>query len=201
MSRTKPYQPSLLRVLHGVNAILVVFALMSGFWVYNTFDGRFGSLPLPRIDSIIDIHGTIALTFWLFAPLFVIYSVWLGRKKLVQKDSIANLGRVGEPIWWISLQRITNTAMLVAIFLAFGSGKFMDETWLPTGDLTQVAYYLHLIAWAVMLVCLALHLLMSAKVGGLPLLLSMMDFKVKSDDHPKGWWRQLRGSFRNSPKG
>jgi hypothetical protein len=195
MSRTKPYQPSLLRVLHGVNAILVVFALISGFWVYNTFDGRFGSLPLPQIDPIIDIHGTIALTFWLFAPLFVIYSLWIGRRKLVRKDSIANLTRVGELIWWTSLQRITNTAMLVAIFLAFGSGKLMDETWLPTGDLTQVAYSLHLIAWVVMLVCLALHLLMSAKVGGFPLLLSMMDLSVTSDDHPKLWWKQLRDRF------
>lgn len=192
MSRSQPYQPSLLRFLHGINAILVIGALITGFWVYDTFDGRFGRIALPRVNDIIGIHGTIALTFWLFAPLFVIYSLWLGRKRLVQKESIANLSKVGQPIWWISLQRLINTAMLVAIFFAFGTGKLMDESWLPTGDLTQVAYVLHLIAWAVMLVCLALHLLMSVKVGGLPLLLSMANLKVRTDDHPKLWWQQIR---------
>lgn len=192
MSRSQPYQPSLLRFLHGINAILVIGALITGFWVYDTFDGRFGRIALPRVNDIIGIHGTIALTFWLFAPLFVIYSLWLGRKRLVQKESIANLSKVGQPIWWISLQRLINTAMLVAIFFAFGTGKLMDESWLPSGDLTQVAYALHLIAWAVMLVGLALHLLMSVKVGGLPLLLSMTSLKVRTEDHPKLWWQQIR---------
>lgn len=192
MARSQPYQPSLLRFLHGINAILVVLSLVTGFLVYNTFDARFGRIALPRVNGIIDIHGTIALTFWIFAPLFVIYSIWIGWRKLAQKDTIANLSRVGEPIWWISLQRTTNTAMLVAMLLAFGTGKLMDETWLPTGDLTQVAYSLHLVAWLVMLVCLALHLLMSAKVGGLPLLWSMSSWKIRSEDHPKMWWKQLR---------
>lgn len=192
MARTNPYQPSLLRFLHGVNALLVVAALISGYWVYNTFDGRFGKLLLPRINPIIDYHGTIGLTFFLFAPLFVIYSLWLGRKKLIQKDSIAQLTNIGKPIWWISLQRLINTVMLVAIAFAAISGKLMDETWLPKGELHHLAYSLHLVAWAVMVVCLALHLLMSAKVGGVPLLLSMSSVKVRSDDHPKLWIQQLR---------
>ncbi|MBD1846438.1 cytochrome b/b6 domain-containing protein [Cyanobacteria bacterium FACHB-63] len=192
MSRTKPYQPSLLRFLHGVNALFVIAALISGYWVYDTFDGRFGKIPLPRINPIIDYHGTIGLTFFLFAPLFVIYSVWRGRKKLVQKDSIAQLSNIRKPIWWISLQRLTNTLMLLAIIFAAISGKLMDETWLPTGELHHLAYSLHLTAWATMLVCLALHLLMSAKVGGVPLLLSMSSLKVRSDDHPKLWIQQLR---------
>jgi hypothetical protein len=196
MSRLQPYQPSLLRFLHSINAMLVISALITGFWVYDTFDGRFGQIPLPRINNIIDIHGTIALTFWLFAPLFVIYSLWLGRQRLAKKESIANLSQVGKPVWWISLQRIMNTMMLVAIALAFGTGKLMDETWLPTGDLTQVAYSLHLTAWTVMLTCLGLHILMSLKVGGLPLLLSMVSLKVRSNDHPKLWWQQVRNRLQ-----
>lgn len=193
MSRTKPYQPSLLRFLHGVNALLVIAALISGYWVYDTFDGRFGKIPLPRINPIIDYHGTIGwLLFFLFAPLFVIYSLWLGRKKLVQKDSIAQLTQVGKPIWWISLHRLTNTVMIGAILFAVISGKFMDETWLPQGQLQHLAYSLHLLSWATMLVCLAVHLLMSAKVGGVPLLLSMSSLKVRPDDQPKFWFQQLR---------
>jgi Prokaryotic cytochrome b561 len=195
MSRTKPYQPSLLRFLHGVNAVLVIAALISGFWVYDTFDKRFGAIPLPRINPIIDIHGTIGLTFFLFAPLFLIYSLWLGRKKLIQKDAIANLAQIGQPIGWIALQRLTNTVMLGAIVFAAGTGKLMDESWLPTGELNHLAYIFHLIAWATMLVCLMLHLLMSAKVGGVPLLLSISDFKMRPDDHPKLWIKQLRDRF------
>ncbi len=192
MSRAKPYQPSLLRFLHGLNALFVIAALVSGFWVYDTFDGRFGKIPLPRINPIIDIHGTIGLTFFLFAPLFVIYSLWLGRKKLIQKGLISQLSKVSEPIRWISLQRLTNTTMLGAIVFAAITGKLMDETWLPQGELHHLAYSLHLAAWATMIICLALHLLTSAKVGGMPLLLSMSDYKVRSDDHPKLWIKQLR---------
>lgn len=193
MPPTKPYQPSLLRFLHGVNALFVIGALVSGFWVYDTFDGRFGKISLPRINPIIDIHGTVGLAFFLFAPLLMIYSLWLGRKKLIHKDSIAHLSNnIGKPIWWISLQRITNTVMLGAIAFAAVSGKLMDETWLPRGELHHLAYSFHLAAWATMLVCLALHLLMSAKVGGVPLLLSMSDYKVRPDDHPKLWVKQLR---------
>ncbi|MGG6265254.1 cytochrome b/b6 domain-containing protein [Leptolyngbya sp. AN03gr2] len=193
MARTKPYQPSLLRFLHGVTALLVIGALISGYWVYDTFDARFGQIPLPRINPIIDYHGTIGwLLFFLFAPLFLIYSLWLGRKKLVQKESIAQLTQVGKPIWWISLQRLTNTVMIGALLFAVISGKFMDETWLPQGQLQHVAYSVHLLSWATMLACLALHLLMSAKVGGVPLLLSMSSLKVRPDDHPKFWFQQLR---------
>lgn len=196
MSRTKPYQPSLLRFLHGVNALFVIGALISGFLVYNTFDGRFGKLLIPRINQSIHYHGMIALIFSLVALLFVIYSLWLGRKKLIQKDSIEQLSQVGKPIWWISLHRLTNTGMLGAISFAAISGRLMDETWLPRGELHHLAYSLHLLAWATMLVCLALHLLMSAKVGGVPLLLSINSLKVRPDDHPKFWFNQLRNRVK-----
>lgn len=193
MARTQPYQPSLLRVLHGITAILVLAAIATGYWVYDTFDGRFGRLALPRINPIIDIHGTIGLTFFLFVPLFFIYSLWLGRSRLVQGDTLTNLTKnVGKPIWWVSLQRSTNTAMLVAAFLAVLSGKLMDETWLPQGQLDHAAYYFHLIAWVIIEVCLILHLLMSAKVGGAPLLLSMLNWRIRPDDSPKSWLNQIR---------
>jgi hypothetical protein len=60
MPQLSPYQPVLLRILHGVAALLVVLALITGFWVYNTYDKRWGSLPLPSLGDIQGIHGTIA---------------------------------------------------------------------------------------------------------------------------------------------
>ncbi|MFM5981538.1 MAG: cytochrome b/b6 domain-containing protein, partial [Sphaerospermopsis kisseleviana] len=47
MTRSAPYQPLLLRIIHGVNGILVIAAIITGFLVYNTFDQRFGKLPIP----------------------------------------------------------------------------------------------------------------------------------------------------------
>jgi len=44
MSRSAPYQPLLLRLFHNAHALLVLGALITGFWVYNTYDGRFGTL-------------------------------------------------------------------------------------------------------------------------------------------------------------
>ena len=38
MSRSAPYQPLLLRILHGVSGILVIAAIITGFLVYNTYD-------------------------------------------------------------------------------------------------------------------------------------------------------------------
>ncbi len=192
MSQSKPYQPLLLRLLHGINAILVIGALITGFWVYNTFDGRWGKLPLPRIDPIIDIHGTIAITFLLFTPLFLFYSLWLGYRRLIQKSSLTILGAGAKPIRWYSLQRLTNTFMLIASVLAIGSGKLMQEDWLPSGELFHAAYWAHLSAWAILIVGLILHLIMSAKVGGLPLLLSMVNFNYRPSDHPKHWLEKIR---------
>jgi hypothetical protein len=59
---------------------LVCLALLTGFWVYNTFDHRWGGLVLqaPGNLDIQGIHGTIALTFLLVLPLFAVYSFRLG---------------------------------------------------------------------------------------------------------------------------
>ncbi|MEB3294077.1 MAG: cytochrome b/b6 domain-containing protein [Synechococcales bacterium] len=188
----RPYQPLLLRLLHGANALFVVLALVTGYWVYNQFDGRWGRLRLPRLDGIIDLHGTIGLTFFLFVPFFALYSLTLGRRRLVQSRDLAQLGQPATPQWWIALHRLVNSVMLVASLLAWVSGKQMDETWLPQGQLHQPAYLFHLIAWAFMGVSLLLHLLMGVKVGGVPLLLSMVSPEVRSNDTPGHWLAQIK---------
>jgi hypothetical protein len=199
MTRSAPYQPLLLRILHGVSGILVIAAIITGFLVYNTFDKRFGKLPIPKIDPIQDIHGTAGLFFLLLLPAFALYSFHAGQKRLLQPDSIQKLSQFNKPIWWVSLQRLANTLMIIASILAVISGRMMKEEWLPIGELDHIWYYFHLMAWLIMVCCLAIHLLMSAKVGGAPLLLSMFSWKFRTEDSPKNWVSRLRVWWDNFP--
>jgi hypothetical protein len=197
MSRSAPYQPLWLKILHGVSGILAIAAIITGYLAYNTFDGRFGKLAIPRIGAIIDIHGTFAVFFFFVFPAFALYSFHAGNKRLLQEDSLQNLTQFGRPIWWVSLQRITNTLMLIASVLAVLSGRMMKEEWLPTGELNHSWYYLHLIGWVVMVSCLAIHILMSSKVGGVPLLLSIFSWKVRPEDSPTQWSSRLQNWLSN----
>ena len=198
MPQPKPYQPSSLRLLHGVNAVIALLAIITSFWVYNSFDGRLIKLPLPEINDIIGIHGTFGLTFLLLMPAFALYSFHIGHKRLVQPDSLAKLTQVGKPIWWYSLHRIVNTLMLLAATWALITGRMMKEEWLPTRELDQIWYQLHLSAWVILVLCSVIHLLMSVKVGGLPLIVSMFTFKYRPEDSPATWIQQIRSFFSRS---
>ena len=191
MTRSAPYQPLIFRILHGVTGILVIGAIISGFLVYNTFDKRFGYIPIPKINPIQDIHGTLGVFFLFLLPFFAVYSFHAGKKRLLQPDSIQKLTQFGKPIWWVSLQRLVNTKMLFAAVLAVISGRMMKEEWLPTGEFDHIWYYLHLIAWLIMICFLAIHILMSAKVGGVPLLLSILSWKFRAEDSPLIWYSRL----------
>ncbi|MDJ1179345.1 cytochrome b/b6 domain-containing protein [Roseofilum sp. BLCC_M91] len=192
MPRSIPYQPVLLRLLHGGSALLVILALISGFWVYNTYDGRWGSLPLPNLPDIQDIHGTIAVTFLLLLPLFAFYSFHIGYHRLIQEQSFNPLKQVGKPVWWIFMHRLANTFMLVAATFAVITGRMMEEEWLPAGEIDRPWYLAHLVSWLIVFLSLALHLLLAAKVGGVPLLRSMLQFSRRDRDTPKSWLRGLR---------
>lgn len=91
--------------------------------------------------------------------------------------------------------------MLIASVLAVTSGRMMKEEWLPIGELDHIWYSFHLIAWVIMVCCLAIHILMSTKVGGAPLLLSMMSWKFRPEESPKNWYSRFRiwlGNFPNN---
>ncbi len=195
--RSRPYQPLILRLLHGINALLVIGAWVTGFLVYDSWDRRFGGLSLSQANrSLIDIHGTFGFfVFFVFIAL-AFYSLRFGRKRLIQSDSFQNLARVNRPIWWFSLHRIANTIILIAASLAVISGKFQSEQWLPEGEMNHTWYYVHLIAWVVMGGAIALHVLMSAKVGGVPLLQSMLDTNYRPEESPKLWYRNIRNWLR-----
>jgi thiosulfate reductase cytochrome b subunit len=192
MAQTRPYQPLLLRILHSINGLLVLGALITGFWVYSTYDGRFGNIALPTLPDIQGIHGTIALTFLLFFPLFALYSFHPGHKRLIQSGTLRHLASMGQPIGWISLQRLINTLILVASVFALITGRLMKEEWLPAGQLYHAAYNLHLLAWLVMTICLLLHILMSTRVGGLSLILSMIETQARPTDPLIQWINRLQ---------
>jgi hypothetical protein len=193
------YQPFLLRILHGLTGLFVIAAILTAFWTYDVYDGRWGRIPLPELKAIEGIHGTFGLYALLVFPLFALYAFHRGHKRLIQQDFVAKLGQLGKPIWWYTLHRLINTLAILALTFAVFSGKMMDENWLPKGELNHGWYYAHLISWVVMVVCIALHLLMSAKVGGIPLLLSILSYQFRPKDSPALWREnilQLRYGLR-----
>ncbi|MEG4802543.1 cytochrome b/b6 domain-containing protein [Microcoleus sp. ARI1-B5] len=193
MAQSRPYQPLLLRLLHGLNAAIALLSILTAFLVYNTYDGRLAKVPVPRIADIIGIHGTFGKVLLLgVMPAFALYSFHAGQRRLVQPDSFGKLTQLGKPIWWYSLHRIVNTLMLLALTFAIATGSMVKEEWLPAGDLTQVWYYLHLTGWVILVFCLLMHLLMGAKVGGWPLILSVFDAAYRPEDSPAAWWRKIR---------
>ncbi len=190
---SKPYQPLLLRLLHGLNGLVILLLALTGFWIYNTWDGRFGRLALPQADRLwIDIHGTLGVGFLFILVAFSGYSLTAGRHRLIQAHSLSDLTQVGKPVGWYALHRLTNTGMLGAAIFALVSGKLMDENWLPQGNLTSPLILIHLTAWAAIIAALALHLLMIARVGGIPLLLSIATFSYRPEDSPRSWPQQLK---------
>ncbi|MBD2450785.1 cytochrome b/b6 domain-containing protein [Nostoc sp. FACHB-152] len=199
MPRSVPYQPLLLRMLHGVSGILAIAAIITGFLVYNTYDGRFGKIPFPQQGDIQGIHGTFALFFLIVLPAFALYSFHAGNKRLIQKNSWEQISQVGQPIWWVSLQRLANTLMLIASVFSVISGRMMKEEWLPAGEIHHIWYSLHITAWAVIVCCLAIHILMSTKVGGAPLLLSMFSWQVRPEDSPSNWVNRYRTWWSSLP--
>jgi hypothetical protein len=73
----------------------------------------------------------------------------------------------------------------------------MEEEWLPAGEINRQWYLAHLVAWLVVFISLALHLLLGAKVGGVPLLVSMFNWKVRDGDTPKFWFQDLKIKHSN----
>lgn len=187
----QPYQPLLLRLLHGMTAISSILAIITAFWTYNTYDGRWGKLSLPDFKAIEGIHGTFGLWSLLIFPLFVIYAFQRGKNRLIQADFLSKISNFKQKVWWYNLHRLINTLTILSLTFAVFSGKMMDEKWLPQGELNHNWYYGHLISWLIMVICLFFHILMSIKVGGFPLILSMLNRKYKAKDSPILWQKNM----------
>lgn len=196
MRPSQPYQPLLLRLLHGVTAVCLILALLTAFWTYDIYDGRWGRVSLPEFQQIEGIHGTFGLYTLLIFPAFVRYAFGRGQRRLMQTDAWQHLRRVGQPQGNYALNRLVNTLILLALLLALFSGKMMDETWLPKGELDHRWYYIHLISWGVMVGAIALHLLSNARVGGMALLRSMWTRQFRAQDSPRRWPEQVAAWWR-----
>ncbi|MGI0488472.1 cytochrome b/b6 domain-containing protein [Pantanalinema rosaneae CENA516] len=192
MARSGLYLPLLLRILHNLHGLLILGAIVTGFWVYNTYDGRFGKLPLPPGNGAIDLHGTIAVGFFFLLPVFALYSFHAGQHRLIQANSLSQSAQIQHSSSRYSQHQIVNTALLLAAVFAAISGRMMQERWLPNGDLNQPWYVVHLIAWVVMVIAVALHLLMVARVGGVALFQAMLSVRSRPDDRPKTWIKQAQ---------
>lgn len=171
----RPYQPSLLRLLHGATALLVPLAWITGLLVYSTHDGRFGRLPITLPGEWIDIHGTVGVILWPIALLFGLYALTAGRARLRQP---------------------ANAIALLALVLAVGSGKLMDEDWLRDGQFNQLVYGVHLLAWLLIALAIAMHVGAVLQCGGLPLARSMASLRLRPGDLPGHWFDQIRRSCK-----
>lgn len=178
------YQPLLLRLVHGLTAFFVILAIITAYWTYDVYDGRWIQLSLPKFEKIEGIHGTFGLWSLLSFPTLVFYAFHHGKKRLIQPNTWQKLTEISQKGWWYHLHRLVNTLMLFSLAFAVFTGKMMDEKWLPNEELNHFWYYAHLLSWIMILVGLAWHLLMSAKIGGLPLLLSMINRSYKPQDSP-----------------
>jgi len=91
--------------------------------------------------------------------------------------------------------------MLLGATLALVSGRVMDEGWMRRGELTHIWYSVHLISWVVVFGSLAIHLLTIARVGGVPLMLSIFQIADRLHDRPsmliKAFWAGRSKQHRN----
>jgi len=167
-------------------------ALLTGFWIYHRYDGRWGRLSLPEIPDLIGLHGTFGLFFLCLLPLLALYSFYLGPHRLLDRRSLDQL-RQGSALAW---HRAASTAMLFAAVFAVISGRQMQEAWLPAGELFHVWYRLHLVAWLGVAIALLAHVGLAWRAGGIALLLSMGRWTARSGDRPRNWLAQIRSHFR-----
>jgi len=186
MPKPRPYQSLIFRGLHTLNGFAVLSSMATGFWMYNTWDRRFGWLPLPMADNqLLDIHHQIGEVATIFFAVFLLYSLFAGQRRLLQTKSLQQLAHLDKPSGQYALHRLINTGLLGMLMLSmisarqFGGAKaLMNEEW------GNVWYNLHVFAWVSMLVLVTLHLAVSFKVGGLSLWQSVIDWRVRPKDSP-----------------
>jgi len=174
-----PYQPSLLRVLHGAAALLVGLAWVTGLVLLGGLDGRFGRLPFAADGDWIELHGHLGVVLALVLLLFGAYATTLGASRL---------------------RRIGNLLPLLALVLAVGSGLLMEEDWLV--DQRQIApiYGVHLTAWLLLALTVPAHLVATLRRGGWPLTMSIWSLRLHPNDGPAHWPAQVLRFIKRGPK-
>jgi hypothetical protein len=138
----QPYQTLIFRCLHGSQGLLAAAGMITGYWLYNTWDQRFGHIPLPQAsEAIVELHEGIGGIFVSLCLLFMGYSLFAGRRRLVQAKSLQQLGNIGHPIWWYSLHRFVNTGLLIMGLLIIVSGDALSDDVLEHGDVNRLGLH------------------------------------------------------------
>ena len=170
-----PYQPSLLRLVHGLTGLGVLGAWISGLLSYSAYDGRWGKLPVQPPGDWIEWHGHLGLVMLVPAIALALYSFSLGRRRL----GLAS-----------------NAMPLIALAICLVSGLFMEGEWLEEGHLQATVYSLHLTGWLLLSLSLLAHLAGQLRRGGWPLAGSIVSLAVRPGDSPAAWpaqvWTYLR---------
>lgn len=200
MARIKPYQSLIFRLIHAGQGILALLAMVTGYWLLNTWDPQFGGLPFPHAPkAAIEWHEDIGGVFSGAIALFIVYSLWEGRRRLIQPKSIKHLTRLdntmGTPAWWYALHRLVNTGLLIFASLAVISGDDLGQNVMKQGVFANWGYALHVFSWLGLLLGSLLHILLSFKVGGVPLLLSIISVRIRDPDHPRYWPHRLQNTW------
>ena len=179
MAPNQPYQPSLLRLLHGAVAVLVPLAWLTGLAVLVGYDRHWFPAAAPLPGEWIEIHGTVGVVLWPLAILFGLYALSLGRARLRQP---------------------ANAAALLSLALAVGSGKLMEEDWLRDGQFDHLVYKLHVLAWALLAGVVLWHVVAVVRRGGPALATSMASLQLRDNDRPQHWPGQLWRWLRPTPR-
>jgi uncharacterized membrane protein YhaH (DUF805 family) len=120
----------------------------------------------------------VGVLLWPVALLFALYALTAGRLRLRQP---------------------ANALALVALVLAVGSGKLMQEDWLRDGQFHHFVYSVHLFAWLLIALVVILHVVAVLQRGGWPLVRSMASVQLRPGDLPGQWPAQVLRSIRNRP--
>ncbi|MFN9610586.1 MAG: cytochrome b/b6 domain-containing protein [bacterium] len=191
------YQPFLLRVLHGMVGLFSILAMITGFWIYDVYDGRWGRINLTLVPEIQDIHGAFGILSFVVFPAFVIYTFRKGQKRLIQPNFLKSIMQSSRRSWWLNTHQIINTLILLPLTLALFSGQMMDGSWLPNRELEHFWYSVHIASWLVLFFSIMLHIILSIKVGGLPLLFSVLNWQFTAKDSPIHWLHHINRWYHN----
>ena len=175
MAMARPYQPSLLRLLHGLTALLVFAAWISGSLILLRFDHAQGEFSLPGLPELTEHHQVIGLVLVPFALMFGLYALIAGRA---------------------ALRKAANLLPLLVLVLALASGLLMDDDGRFSADLHHLVKTIHVFAWAALAVSLLVHTLAALRRGGVPLIRSMVSARVQAYDWPTQWPAQLVRSLK-----
>jgi len=176
MAAKAPYQPSLLRLLHAGTAITVITIWLSALLIYGHYvGGWFNPAWIPSID-LFSIHKALATILLPLAAALILYTFTIGSWRL---------------------RHPANAAILLILSVPCLSGIGMHRHWLEDHQLHHWVYHLHLLGWILVALGLGWHVLSALRRGGIVLISSMLDVKLKSNDHPSDWPGQINTWFKH----